>query len=73
MKLGNSRCQCLACGEYFNSVSAFELHRRGKPENRRCIYPSDFGMIKNEAGFWITGVLPREKFKGLTERMLGLK
>ena len=57
MKLGNSRCQCRACAEYFNSVAAFDKHRRGKPENRRCLSPDSMlavGMTTNKAGFWIT-------------------
>ena len=57
MKLGNSRCQCLGCDEYFNSVHAFDLHRRGKPDNRRCLPPEVMirgGMVKNTAEFWVS-------------------
>ena len=39
MKLTGRRCQCAACGEYFNSVGAFEKHRTGshQKDSRRCL------------------------------------
>ena len=65
MNLGTSRCQCPACGEYFNRVSTFDRHRSGsyaKPGewsgDRRCLTVSEMqakGWMKNSAGFWITG------------------
>lgn len=63
MCLTVSRCQCTACGEYFNSTSTFDRHRLGdyaKPGqlkgNRRCLFVSDLlakGWGRNAAGFWI--------------------
>lgn len=63
MKLGNRRCQCSECREYFNSTGAFDKHRTGayaKPGqwqgNRRCRSIEEMtglGMLKNPAGFWI--------------------
>ncbi len=55
MKLTGNRCQCAACGEYFNSVSAFDKHRRGK-ERRFCWSVQQMqsaGMGKNRAGYWV--------------------
>jgi len=56
MKLTGSRCQCRACGEYFNSTSAFDKHRFGIPDKRYCM--SEYvmlaeGLSKNAALFWI--------------------
>lgn len=62
MKLGGSRNQCQGCKEYFNSNSAFDGHRTGKfGKDRRCRTPEELiakGWLKNEAGFWITGLKP---------------
>ena len=30
-------CQCVGCGKVFTSTSAFDKHRTGKPDNRRCL------------------------------------
>lgn len=57
MKLTGNRCRCSECGEYFNSVSAFDRHRCGKATERYCEDPENLGMSKNEAGFWITGAM----------------
>lgn len=56
--LGESRNQCGRCREYFNSNSAFELHRTGEHGvNRRCMTVEEMrgrGMDVNAAGFWVT-------------------
>lgn len=57
-RLTGNRCQCAACGQRFNSLSAFDAHRRGRhgPE-RRCLTAEDLtarGWLVNAAGFWIT-------------------
>lgn len=56
--LRGDRCQCTACGEYFNSTYAFDMHRKGKHGvNRHCLTPDamlDAGMVKNRADFWIS-------------------
>lgn len=56
---GNTRHnQCAGCGELFNSISSFDLHRvgdHGTPQ-RRCLSPEEMdglGMSKNRAGFWV--------------------
>jgi hypothetical protein len=60
MKLTGSRCQCAACGEYFNSTGMFDRHRTGAYSDfgahRRCLTASEMlakGYLKNAAGFWI--------------------
>ena len=56
MKLTNSRNQCSACKEYFNSTSAFDFHREGSDVYRRCLEVDEMkaiGMVKNADGFWI--------------------
>ena len=57
LRPGTNRCKCAACGEYFNSVYAFELHRRGDYSDRKCLNPEQMvnkGMAISEAGFWIS-------------------
>lgn len=58
-KLAGSRCQCPACGEYFNSTTAFDRHRVGSHQHRtrHCLSISEMtarGFCKNPAGFWMT-------------------
>lgn len=57
MKLVGNRNQCQGCKEYFNSNSAFDMHRIGEPgHGRRCRTTDEMrliGMLKNKAGFWI--------------------
>lgn len=55
--LGQSRCQCAACDQYFNRVSTFDKHRKGDYSSRRCLSPDEMqalGWRCNDAGFWIT-------------------
>ena len=58
MKLTGNRCLCSGCGEYFNSVSAFDMHRSGPADARVCRQPGEAGMVRNEAGYWITCAMP---------------
>jgi hypothetical protein len=63
MKLTGSRCQCLGCDEYFNSVTAFDKHRRGEAEDRYCLTTEQMlekGYEKNKALFWTTGLKGRD-------------
>lgn len=58
ISLGNTGCQCMACGEYFNRVSTFDKHRVGEhgPE-RRCLTAEEMaakGWSHNSRGLWIT-------------------
>jgi hypothetical protein len=51
--LTGSRCQCGGCGLYFNSLSAFEKHRR----DFRCLSLAEMtarGMVPDTAGWWMT-------------------
>lgn len=55
--LTGNRCECGACHQRFNSVSAFDLHRAGvRGVDRHCREPSEMlaiGMSQNALGFWI--------------------
>tara|TARA_R110002126_G_scaffold211410_1_gene358010 strand:+ start:2258 stop:2539 length:282 start_codon:yes stop_codon:yes gene_type:complete len=61
MKLGMSRNQCGACGQYFNSNSSFGKHRTGDfGIDRRCLNVEEMEakkMEKNAAGFWTNGLM----------------
>ena len=64
-KLGyaTGHCLCGECGEYFNSVSAFDKHRTGNFEDksRRCLTPAELrgkGWLHNARGLWITSAYP---------------
>lgn len=58
MKLVGNRCQCAACGAYFNRVSTFDRHRVGEfGVSRRCLSEQEMqakGWKPNAKGFWIT-------------------
>ena len=59
MKLSGDRCQCTACGEYFNSTGMFDRHRVDKYPNRRCLTTDEMslkGYTTNRAGFWIRSI-----------------
>jgi len=57
--LTGNRCQCTACGDFFNSTSTFDRHRTGRfdvPGDRRCLSADELiarGWSRNTAGFWI--------------------
>ena len=61
LKVGESRNQCQACKQYFNSNTAFDFHRIGEHGvDRRCMTVEEMlgrGMEVNQAGYWI-----KEKF-----------
>ena len=54
--LTGNRCQCDACGEYFNGIQPFDRHRIGRHGiDRRCLAVADMaiaGYTRNAAGFW---------------------
>lgn len=60
--LSGNRCQCPACGDWFNSTSTFDRHRVGTFESagvantRRCLVEVELtarGWSLNAGGFWI--------------------
>lgn len=70
-RLTGRRCECTACGDLFNSESAFDRHRIGEfaglggTSSRRCLTETELlaaGWCRNEAGAWIT-----RPFLALTE------
>ena len=68
LKVGNKRCQCPTCEEYFNSVVAFDRHRvfddPKKPDwtTRHC---DTSKLVKNAAGYWCIELMP-ENIKELS-------
>lgn len=65
MKLtpGTRLSQCGACSAFFASPSAFDRHRTGDQEARRCLTPAEMraaGMVVNAAGFWVGQAWDRE-------------
>jgi hypothetical protein len=72
-RLTTSRCLCVACGCYFNSVKAFDRHRVGEfPNSRQCLTPREMGergMTLNSGGFWITKPRQRDRVKTATSRI----
>lgn len=55
-KLTGNRCQCTACGKYFNGAQPFDKHRVGEyGVNRHCLTVAEMGRCgwkRNVAGFW---------------------
>jgi hypothetical protein len=64
MKVTGQRNQCQTCKLYFNSNTAFDLHRTGKHGvDRRCRTVNELiekGMEINDAGFWVTERKPED-------------
>lgn len=73
-RLTGHRCQCTGCGEFFNSVSAFDWHRvtplsaNGTPRLRsirRCLTVEEMyrkGMSTNHSGYWLKGPRTKKRF-----------
>jgi hypothetical protein len=57
LKVGKRFCQCSGCGEYFNSVKPFDMHRISlRTGGRGCETVEGMvikGMSKNAAGYWV--------------------
>lgn len=56
--VGSRHCQCGACGQRFESDSAFQYHRMGPQDARYCLSPEQMiavGMIRNGRKLWIRG------------------
>jgi len=72
-RLTGSRWRCRGCGEYFNSVHAFDRHRVcGSPTVRRCLTTDEMagaGMSVNSSGFWISKPRPEHRVKRVTSRI----
>ena len=64
MKLTGQRNQCQSCKQYFNSNTAFDMHRTGKHGvDRRCRTPDEMtakGMCVNTHGFWVSEAMSQE-------------
>lgn len=70
----SQRCRCGSCGDFFNSVTAFDGHRvgpyrqlRDSPHavDRRCLAPDEMtarGWQRNASGYWTTGTMPATAF-----------
>lgn len=58
LPVGSNVAHCTACGETFNSVYPFDLHRIGEfGKDRRCLTVLEMqerGWVKNKRGLWIT-------------------
>jgi hypothetical protein len=58
MKLRGQKNQCQGCKQYFNSNTAFEMHRTGRHGiDRRCMTTDEMtakGMSLNAQSFWIS-------------------
>jgi hypothetical protein len=61
---GLGRCHCTGCHESFNSIGAFDRHRR----NFKCINPKDLGMIQDEKQIWASP-MPEKWLKNLKKRV----
>ena len=69
--LKGDRNQCASCKEFFNSIGAFEKHRTGKMDSRRCLTPDEMtkkGMSINHRGFWIGTKMPAGLISQLSEK-----
>ena len=72
LRLTGSRCCCKGCGQYFNSLTAFDLHRVGRPEIRRCLLTDEMveaGMTRNAGGFWLSLTMPEHRTRAVTREI----
>ena len=69
MKVTHHRCQCRGCGEFFNSVHAFDKHRVGVYDirapgyGRHCRTPAEMeaaGMSNSDRG-WISKAMQKDR------------
>lgn len=60
LKVGHKRCKCPSCGEFFNSIAAFDKHRAGTHvEGKTCLDAEGMkaiGMDTNNDGYWVTAL-----------------
>lgn len=72
-RLTGSRCLCRGCGEYFNSVHAFDRHRVWASDTvHRCLAHEEMirkGMSINASGFWITEPRPKHRVQPSTSQI----
>jgi hypothetical protein len=71
-RLTGSRCRCRGCSEHFNSLTAFDLHRVGRPEARRCLSNNEMveaGMTRNAGGFWVSRVMRTLRARAVTREI----
>lgn len=72
-RLTGSRCLCHGCGEYFNSVYAFDRHRVWDSLTvQRCLNQEELvrkGMSINSSGFWITEPHRKHRVKRVISRI----
>lgn len=61
-RLTGRTSQCTGCGEVFNSLSAFDAHRRWRGSARACLDPSDCGLVIGERK---TGTVWKAPAKGI--------
>jgi hypothetical protein len=59
--LNGDHNECTGCGKLFNSTAAFDKHRTGPMDDRRCLTEPEMrgkGMAVNATGWWVTGLMP---------------
>lgn len=64
LKPGGQTCQCAECGLFFTGVDAFDLHRYGEWDKRKCRTVAkmrEMGMSANENGVWARGAYRNPK------------
>ena len=57
LALRGDHCACSVCNERFNSTAAFDKHRTGDWQARRCMTPEQMrskGMAISATGWWVT-------------------
>lgn len=68
--IGTGHCRCYQCGEYFNSVAAFDKHQGIDKGRVICTHPLDIlardgtpkPMVKNDRGYWVLSLMGDQKF-----------
>lgn len=61
---GSRYCHCRTCGAYFGGERAFDVHRVGPMDDRRCLPRSGMqqaGLYEDSSGYWRRRVMSRKR------------
>lgn len=64
LPLGTNYCKCSACQLHFGGESAFNTHRVGPMESRRCMTTAEMreaGLALSARGYWGRPIAPAKR------------
>jgi hypothetical protein len=61
---GLKTAHCAACHETFTTVTAFDRHRRGLPDDRHCVDPLSVGLVDAGRAYICWAFPGRREYEG---------